>query len=244
MSVSARVPVFTRPTNPSARLSYRPERRQSEPEQVVNHHEQEEETVRRAVTPAPIVEHAPVESMSPHAIATPAPDLLFAIASDDANEVKRVLEDGIAGPNEATGPQSALSFALTSDQLTHKLDIVKTLLAFGADPSRAKEELAAQGSQANSWDAATKCVFVSVFLSVYDTEYLQVLCGQGRRFLDSAYERYYAPVILQTIGASAIWDHRPGSSTGTTLAGPQYTLSAGQCRSYCNTPMWYVRALS
>lgn len=70
-----------------------------------------------------------------HAIATPAPTLLFAIASDDVAQVKRVLESGEAGPNDQVGPQSALAFTLTNDKLQHKTEIVKALLAFGADPS-------------------------------------------------------------------------------------------------------------
>lgn len=69
------------------------------------------------------------------AIATPRPTLMFAIASDDVEQVRQVLESGDAGPNDSVGPQSALAFALTNDQLTHKIDIVKTLLAYGADPS-------------------------------------------------------------------------------------------------------------
>jgi len=69
-----------------------------------------------------------------HAIATPKPTLFFAIASDKVDEVRKVLESGHAGPNEAIGPQSALEFALTNDQLTHKTEIVKLLLAYGANP--------------------------------------------------------------------------------------------------------------
>jgi hypothetical protein len=65
---------------------------------------------------------------------------MFAIASDDVSEVRRVLENGEANPNDTVGPQSALQFALTNDQLTNKLDIVKTLLAFGADPSHLKAQ--------------------------------------------------------------------------------------------------------
>jgi len=38
-----------------------------------------------------------------------------------------------------TGPQSALAFTLNNDRLTRKLDIVKTLLAFGADPAALKD---------------------------------------------------------------------------------------------------------
>lgn len=60
---------------------------------------------------------------------------MFAIASDDVEQVKLALESGDAGPNDAVGPQSALEFALTNDQLLHKMEIVKTLLAYGADPS-------------------------------------------------------------------------------------------------------------
>jgi len=60
---------------------------------------------------------------------------MFAIASDDANSVHRALEHGHADPNESMGPQSALAFALTNERLSHKLDIVKLLLAYGADPA-------------------------------------------------------------------------------------------------------------
>jgi len=75
-----------------------------------------------------------------YAIATPPPMLMFAIASDDVDQVRQVLENGGAGPNDPVGPQSALAFALTNDQLTHKMDIVKTLLAYGADPAVLKKE--------------------------------------------------------------------------------------------------------
>ncbi|KAI0705922.1 P-loop containing nucleoside triphosphate hydrolase protein [Cytidiella melzeri] len=73
-----------------------------------------------------------------HAIATPRPTLLFAIASDDIAEVRRVLESGEASPNDDVGPQSALAFALTSGQLRNKTEIVKLLLAHGANPSSVK----------------------------------------------------------------------------------------------------------
>jgi hypothetical protein len=61
--------------------------------------------------------------------------LIFAIASDDADSVRHVLEHSHADPNESIGPQSALAFALTNERLTHKLDIVKALLAHGANPA-------------------------------------------------------------------------------------------------------------
>lgn len=79
-----------------------------------------------------------------HAIATPKPTLFFAIASDKVDEVRNVLESGHAGPNEAIGPQSALEFALTNDQLTHKTEIVKLLLAYGANPRVARNQIVKQ----------------------------------------------------------------------------------------------------
>ncbi|ETW86210.1 hypothetical protein HETIRDRAFT_438656 [Heterobasidion irregulare TC 32-1] len=60
---------------------------------------------------------------------------MFAIASDDVEEVRRVLESGEAGPNDQLGPQSALAFTLTNDRLMHKMEIVKELLAYGANPA-------------------------------------------------------------------------------------------------------------
>jgi hypothetical protein len=63
---------------------------------------------------------------------------MFAIASDDPARVRKVLESGDAGPNDQVGPQSALAFTLTNSQLTHKVEMVKTLLAFGADPAALK----------------------------------------------------------------------------------------------------------
>jgi len=63
---------------------------------------------------------------------------MFAIASDNVDEVRQVLESGDANPNDSVGPQSALAFTLTNDKLANKLDIVKTLLAYGADPSVTK----------------------------------------------------------------------------------------------------------
>ncbi|TFK54692.1 P-loop containing nucleoside triphosphate hydrolase protein [Heliocybe sulcata] len=67
-------------------------------------------------------------------VPTPKPTLMFAIASDDVDEVKRVLDSGEAGPNEQVGPQSALAFVLTNERLKNKIGIVKELLKHGADP--------------------------------------------------------------------------------------------------------------
>ncbi|KAI0306690.1 P-loop containing nucleoside triphosphate hydrolase protein [Multifurca ochricompacta] len=60
---------------------------------------------------------------------------MFSIASDSAKSVRYVLEHDHADPNESIGPQSALAFALTNEHLTQKLEIVKALLAHGADPA-------------------------------------------------------------------------------------------------------------
>ncbi|TDL24895.1 P-loop containing nucleoside triphosphate hydrolase protein [Rickenella mellea] len=81
-------------------------------------------------------------------ISTPRPTLLFAIASDDVSQVRRVLEAGDASPNDQVGPQSALAFTLMNEQLKQKDKIARTLLAYGADPSSldASEEEGGMGS--------------------------------------------------------------------------------------------------
>lgn len=140
----------------------RPSSRFSEPtfgyEDDGDHHEDDthDDTIRR---PLPIVPHtAPVTRAASvtrppmYAIATPRPTLMFAIASDDVEQVRQVLENGDAGPNDAVGPQSALAFALTNDQLSHKMDIVKTLLAYGADPSVLKSREASPPVQGSGPD--------------------------------------------------------------------------------------------
>ena len=107
-----------------------------------------EHTIRR---PLPVVPYtAPASRIASmtrppmYAIATPRPTLMFAIASDDVEQVRQVLASGDASPNEFVGPQSALAFTLTNDQLVNKVQIVKTLLAFGADPKVV--------TTANEWD--------------------------------------------------------------------------------------------
>lgn len=95
-------------------------------------------TIRRSISiphSAPMSRPVSVLRSPSYSIATPRPTLLFAIASDDVAQVRKVLESGDAGPNDLVGPQSALAFTLTNDQLKNKMDIVKVLLAFGADPS-------------------------------------------------------------------------------------------------------------
>ncbi|KAG6864747.1 hypothetical protein C0991_007422 [Blastosporella zonata] len=127
---------------------HRPFSRASEPSYIYEEDEEEQDdtsqdneedhVIRRSLpavpNSAPIDHRASVARSSMFTVAAPKPTLMFAIASDDVMQVRRVLESGDAGPNDAVGPQSALEFALTNEQLTHKMEIVKTLLAFGADP--------------------------------------------------------------------------------------------------------------
>lgn len=68
-----------------------------------------------------------------------ASSLFFAISSDDKAQVTQSLKDlgHPASPNMRIGPEEvpALLFAITNDQLSNKLPIVKTLLEHGADPT-------------------------------------------------------------------------------------------------------------
>ncbi|KDQ33054.1 hypothetical protein PLEOSDRAFT_1060740 [Pleurotus ostreatus PC15] len=89
---------------------------------------------------------------SPHAIGTPSPNLIFAIASDDVDQVRQALTHGDTNPNERLGPQSALAFTVTNDALENKLSIVKTLLAHGADPRGLEQEVQKTGSRRGSRD--------------------------------------------------------------------------------------------
>lgn len=129
---------------------YRPSSRLSEPAHGFEDDDEDDfgpdashDTTIRNVLPiapysAPIGYRGSVMPSPVHAIATPKPNLLFAIASDDVAQVRQVLESGEAGPNDQVGPQSALAFTLTNDGLQHKMEIVKALLAYGADPSALK----------------------------------------------------------------------------------------------------------
>lgn len=133
------------------------------------------ETIRRPIPDAPRtapVSHASSLAQHPiYTIETPKPTLMFAIASDNVEQVRQVLASGEAGPNESVGPQSALEFTLRNDKLTNKLEIVKALLAYGADPAAAtKAEVSPVANAAPEEDAepprslmeeidpATRCV--------------------------------------------------------------------------------------
>ncbi|OBZ69317.1 hypothetical protein A0H81_10963 [Grifola frondosa] len=136
----------------SSRIYQRPDSRQSEPFALYDQLEEDEfesddkdrfdETIRRPVSSLSTGSFRPpsVVPSPSHAIATPRPTLLFALASNDVDEVRRVLESGEARPNDDVGPQSALAFTLTSNQLTNKVAMVKLLLAHGADTSFLKPQ--------------------------------------------------------------------------------------------------------
>ncbi|KAL1678646.1 hypothetical protein EV122DRAFT_264566 [Schizophyllum commune] len=136
---SPRVPIFSRQSRSISRPVSVQSRPASRPVSVLSMHsvhdpieEETDNTIRRPLSSASNAMPSPAPS---HAIATPRPTLMFAIASDDVDEVRRVLESGEAGPNDAVGPQSALAFTLSNDQLQNKLGIVKALLEHGADPA-------------------------------------------------------------------------------------------------------------
>lgn len=109
-------------------------------------------TIRRALPTAPLPQ--PLSNPEPEresvraSISAPVsasgytsakPTLLFAIASDDAEEVQKALQEegpGSLDVNDAIGPndQSAMAFMLMNDQLKNKLPILKVLLGHGANP--------------------------------------------------------------------------------------------------------------
>ena len=107
--------------------------------EVTDYHRRDiyDETICRPIPQTAPVARTPAVFHQP--VVTPRPTLMFAIASDDVEQVRQVLESGEANPNDCFGPQSALAFTLTNDKLTKKLDIVKTLLSYGADPSTANK---------------------------------------------------------------------------------------------------------
>ncbi|PPQ63277.1 hypothetical protein CVT24_006802 [Panaeolus cyanescens] len=114
---------------------------QEEDEDDTQKHDIHDETIRRPLLPPPQTAPAVQSTTSfrpTSLLTTPRPDLMFAIASDDVEQVRQVLEGGNAHPNDTFGPQSALEFTLTSDKLNNKLDIVKMLLAYGADVNAVK----------------------------------------------------------------------------------------------------------
>ncbi|KAH6902298.1 hypothetical protein BKA70DRAFT_1306365 [Coprinopsis sp. MPI-PUGE-AT-0042] len=100
---------------------------------VVHQQERAPSTIKQS-TPAAHQRAPSTVKQSTFTIEDTKPALMFAIASDDVEQVRQVLESGEADPNECVGPQAALAFALSNENLTNKLDIVKMLLAFGADP--------------------------------------------------------------------------------------------------------------
>lgn len=79
----------------------------------------------------------PPQTPSTAASLVPTPNLFFALASDSPDQVSSLLQSNQATANDTAGPNDlpALVFSLTNDKLKNKTEIVKTLLAHGADPS-------------------------------------------------------------------------------------------------------------
>ncbi|KAM6500197.1 P-loop containing nucleoside triphosphate hydrolase protein [Amanita muscaria] len=146
-----------------------------------------------------------------HAIAIPKPTLFFAIASDNADEVRKVLERGEVGPNESVGPQSALEFVLTNDQLMYKAEMVKILLAYGADPSVVKEHRARtrsitpdSDSESGTIDPATRhVVFRAYFLEKAEAAERQRTTAMIRR---SSF-RPITRVRYEIVGQDRVLEH-------------------------------------
>lgn len=146
----------------------------------------------------------------PHAIATPRPTLMFAIASDDAEEVERVLAAGEARPDDSVGPQSALEFALTSENLSHKTEIVKTLLAYGADagslPDNIRREVVGGCDSAGGEASESTDVVVDLASSQQETVPSEGGGAPGhkrRASLLNPATKYYLKRAAATAGAQA-----------------------------------------
>lgn len=79
-------------------------------------------------------------STPPPPLPTTQPKLFFAIASNQPDEVAKLLADGSASPNETVGPQDMHALAFAVENATNgdpanmpKLqEIVTTLLSYGA----------------------------------------------------------------------------------------------------------------
>ncbi|KAG6880230.1 hypothetical protein C0992_002996 [Termitomyces sp. T32_za158] len=104
-----------------------------------------------------------------HAVPVPKPALMFAIASDDVKQVRRVLENGDADPNDFVGPQSALAFTLTNEQLANRIEIAKTLLAYGADPKAIMQPTSKDVSDSHSSNEGRSSEGMSPHPSLVDT---------------------------------------------------------------------------
>nr|GAT57126.1 predicted protein [Mycena chlorophos] len=121
--------------------------------------DEEGNTIRRRIgTTVPPIQIPPTRATSPTraasalgfthpATSTPLPTrLLFAIASDDPEAVRHVLESGDVGAEEmaAVGPEgkSAVRFALENTQLGRRMEIARVLAAFGARVGEEEMEMA------------------------------------------------------------------------------------------------------
>ncbi|KAG9000115.1 hypothetical protein FRB93_012879 [Tulasnella sp. JGI-2019a] len=89
-----------------------------------------------------------ISSASTSSAVSKPPLLFWALASDNVSEVERLLASGEATANDKAGPDDlpALLFTMQNEALKNRTEIVKTLLAYGADPS-VLQELASSGGQ-------------------------------------------------------------------------------------------------
>ena len=82
----------------------------------------------------------PVASSPPPPLPTTQPKLFFAIASNQPDEVAKLLANGTSSPNETVGPQDmhALAFAVENAvngdpaNVPKMQEVVTTLLSYGA----------------------------------------------------------------------------------------------------------------
>lgn len=96
---------------------------------------------------------------------TQKPELFFAIASSQPEQVAHLLATGQASPNATVGPHDMHALAFALDNMAHSSaekrpqqeEIVSTLLSYGADP-RAAEATAADTSSENGGEAVNPLI--------------------------------------------------------------------------------------
>ncbi|KAH9981422.1 P-loop containing nucleoside triphosphate hydrolase protein [Lactifluus volemus] len=160
---------------------------------------------------------------------------MFAIASDNAKSVHDVLEHARADPNEPIGPQSALAFALTNERLSHKLDIVKALLAHGADPAALRNPELNPPLRSSSGDDAMP-------LSPPLTTTREAM-DPATRYYDQVFEQLFAvlhqhsrahsvsPLVFLLCGPSGHGKSFLARSFGSLLGVPTHTVNVTTLRS-------------
>ncbi|KAG8927338.1 hypothetical protein FRC02_008299 [Tulasnella sp. 418] len=86
---------------------------------------------------ASLASHSRSSSIASNGTNTDRPLLFWALASDNIEEVERLLASGEASANDKAGPLDlpALVFAMENDGLKNRTEMVKMLLEYGADPA-------------------------------------------------------------------------------------------------------------